>query len=72
MSEESNVLMFNCVNPNKFNKLDEQSVTEPNLFYDKHSKKIISILDEGIKIFNKRTTNLKQDIPWSLIRILST
>ena len=66
MSEESNVLMFNCVNPNKFNKLDEQSVTEPNLFYDKHSKKIISILDEGIKIFNKRTTNLKQDIPFGL------
>ena len=66
MSEESNVLMFNCVNPNKFNKLDEQSVTEPNLFYDKHSKKIISILDEGIRIFNKRTTNRKQDIPFGL------
>ena len=66
MVEESNVLMFNCVNPNKFNKLYEQSNSDPNLFYDKNSKKIISILDDGIKIFNKRTTNLKQDIPFGL------
>ena len=64
--EESNVLMFSCVNPNKFNKLDEQASEAANLFYDKHSKKIISILDEGIKIFNKRATNLKKDIPFGL------
>ena len=60
--EAKNVLSFRCVNPNKFNKQSEGENLEPNLFYDKNAKKIISINDERIQIFNKTTTNLKQDI----------
>lgn len=60
--ESKNVLSFRCVNPNKFNKQSEGENLEPNLFYDKNAKKIISINDERIQIFNKTTTNLKQDI----------
>lgn len=62
MEETKNVLTFQCVNPNKFTKQSEGKSLEPNLFYDKNAKKIISINDERIQIFNKSTTNLKQDI----------